>query len=180
MTFPPDFLKIQTRFPKLNTEIFQLVLLPEEEDVSMMAERMYSRREMGVFSRNGSYLCSTFCGPITCTQAPFRNNTYRRMSRDYPGEEWACLAGMARTCAACSAVQSRAPRHHSEIIHIEECPGTIQERNGRVQQERLVFVQHVLRSNHVHLETIQKQYIQRDVHIGLITLGSEIYRPIVY
>jgi hypothetical protein len=78
------------------------------------------------------------------------------MSRDYPGEEWACLAGMARTCAARSAAQSRAPRHHSEIVHIEGCPGTIREADGCVQQERLILVQHVLQPNHVHLGTIQK------------------------
>jgi hypothetical protein len=78
------------------------------------------------------------------------------MPRDYPREEWACSVGTARTCAARSAAQSRAPRHHSEIIHVEGCPGTIREGDGRVQQERLVLVQHVLRPNHVHLGTIQK------------------------
>jgi hypothetical protein len=57
---------------------------------------------------------------------------YRGMSTDHPGERWACSAGTARTCAARSAAQSRAPRHHSEIIQIDGCPGTIQERNGRV------------------------------------------------
>jgi hypothetical protein len=71
------------------------------------------------------------------------------------GERWACSAGTARTCAARSAAQSRAPRHHSEIIHIEGCPGTIRERwvcsAGTVR-----IVQHVLRPNHMHLGTIQK------------------------
>ncbi len=44
---------------------------------------------------------------------------YRGMSRYYPGERWECSAGTARTCAAHSAAQSPAPRHHSEIIDIE-------------------------------------------------------------
>ncbi len=115
-----------------------------------------SGRGMGVFSMKGSYLCSTFCGPITCTQTPFRNSTCEGMPRDYPGGIWACSAGTACTCAAHSATQSHAPRHHSEIVHVEGCPGTIRERNGCVQQEWLVLVQHVLRPNHVHLPTVQK------------------------